>query len=82
MKKLEQCIISGSRGTLTIQATKLNLGATAQMKIWSQSAMDIRSTVVRIKGGEKCVARLGDTTVALGGGLARTNSGSRTVYVS
>jgi cell division protein FtsB len=85
IRKLEQHIAIGSGGNVTITATQLNIQASAQMEIRSAAAMDIKSTLLRLNGGGKPVARLGDMTVGQDPQgdpvITRINVGSATVFV-
>jgi cell division protein FtsB len=80
IRKLEQHIAIGSEGNVTITATQLNIQASTQMEIRSGATMDIKSALLKLNGGGKPVARLGDQVVGptIPGII---NQGSPTVFV-
>jgi TolA-binding protein len=80
IRKLEQHIAIGSEGNVTITATQLNIQASTQLEIRSGATMDIKSALLKLNGGGKPVARLGDQVVgSTVPGII--NQGSPTVFV-
>lgn len=62
IRKLEQHIAIEPGGSITIRATNLNIRASGRAEIRSNAPMDIRSSLLRVNGGGKPIARLGDQT--------------------
>ena len=80
VRKLEQHIAVESGGNVTITATRLNIQASTYMEIRSSAIMDIKSSMLKLNGGGKPVARLGDTAIGSPGNCI-IQMGSPTVLV-